>query len=69
MTIMSPEDTLRIKLQALVSEHRVLNARVDELTSRGFVPSLDLARLKKQKLALRDQINALRNRIEPNIIA
>lgn len=69
MTVMSAEETLRVKLQALLCEHRSLNTRVDQLTKAAMIPSLDLARLKKRKLALRDQITALRSQIEPDIIA
>ncbi|MEO1328567.1 MAG: YdcH family protein [Pseudomonadota bacterium] len=69
MKVMTPEEALKVKLQALLDEHRRLNEEVDTLAGGVGVPSLELQRLKKRKLALKDQINALQDRLRPDIIA
>lgn len=69
MKIMNREETLRVKLEALLTEHRRLDEEVDALSRRGAVCSLELQRLKKRRLALKDQITLLRDRVTPDIIA
>ena len=69
MEIMSREEAVRVKLEALLAEHRRLDEEVDALSARGLATSLELQRLKKRRLALKDQITALRDRITPDIIA
>lgn len=69
MTEMSRDDVVRVKLNALLAEHRQLNETVDRMASEGLAPTLELQRLKKQRLALKDQIAALRDRLTPDIIA
>lgn len=69
MKIMSREEAVRVKLEALLAEHRRLDEEVDTLSARGLTPSLELQRLKKRRLALKDQIAALRDRVTPDIIA
>jgi hypothetical protein len=57
-------------LAALKAEHRELDAKIAELSaessSLGF---LELARLKKRKLLLKDQIQLIIDRNVPDIIA
>lgn len=62
-------DVLRIKLEVLKREHRDLDEAIDALQARGSADMLTIKRLKKQKLALKDQIAALEDRIFPDIIA
>lgn len=69
MKIMSREETLRLKLEALLAEHRRLDEEVDEMSGRGVGCALELQRLKKRRLALKDQITLLRDRVTPDIIA
>jgi hypothetical protein len=62
-------ETLKAKLSALRSEHRDLDdviARVGEL---GPFDQLQLQRLKKRKLALKDQISKIESELLPDIIA
>jgi hypothetical protein len=62
-------ETLKAKLGALRSEHRDLDeviARVGELAP---FDQLQLQRLKKRKLALKDQISKLESELLPDIIA
>ncbi|WP_058934332.1 YdcH family protein [Roseateles depolymerans] len=47
-------------------EHAELNGRIDMLTATAPVDELSLRRLKKRRLALRDQIAALQLADEPD---
>lgn len=69
MKVMSRAEALRVKLDALTAEHRRLDEEVDALAARGLTPALEMQRLKRRRLALKDQISALRDRITPDIIA
>lgn len=63
------EDMLRIRLEVLRREHRDLDAAVHALELSGRPDQLTLRRLKKQKLALKDQIVKIEDDIIPDIIA
>ena len=60
---------LRARLAALKTEHRVLDSRIEALAEALTADQLELRRLKKQKLALRDEIARLEDQILPDIIA
>ncbi len=62
-------EVLRIKLEVLKREHRDLDEAIHALEERGSADMLTIRRLKKQKLALKDQIAVLEDRITPDIIA
>lgn len=66
---MEQVDVLRVKLAVLKREHRDLDEAIDALQTRGSADMLTIKRLKKQKLALKDQIVTLEDRILPDIIA
>ena len=66
---MSFEDMLRIKLEVLRREHRDLDEAIHALETGGRPDQLTLRRLKKQKLALKDQIVKLEDQLIPDIIA
>ena len=66
---MEQVEVLRVKLEVLKREHRDLDAAIDALHERGSADMLTIKRLKKQKLALKDRIVALEDRILPDIIA
>ncbi len=66
---METEEILRIKLEVLRREHRDLDEAIHALQERGSSDLLTIRRLKKQKLALKDQIRILEDRILPDIIA
>ena len=66
---MEQVDVLRVKLAVLKREHRDLDEAIDALQARGSADMLTIRRLKKQKLALKDQIVTLEDRILPDIIA
>ena len=60
---------MRKRLAILRIEHRDLDAAIDALTAAGSPDQLQIARLKKRKLALRDQIAMLEDYLVPDIIA
>ena len=57
------------ELANLKAEHRRLDEQVRQLDFGGDIDQLELARLKKRKLKLKDQIQSLQARIIPDIIA
>jgi hypothetical protein len=57
------------RLAELRAAHRALDERIEELVRDGYRNQLELQRLKKQKLALRDQIVRLESDRLPDIIA
>jgi len=63
------EDMLRIRLEVLRREHRDLDEAVHALELNGRPDQLTLRRLKKQKLALKDQIVKIKDQLIPDIIA
>ncbi len=60
---------LTVRLNALRIEHRDLDAAIVALGGAGTVDQLQMARLKKRKLRLRDEIAALEDQLIPDIIA
>lgn len=62
-------DELEEKLAELEREHRVLDQEIDRLVSTPPVDLLTIQRLKKKKLALKDQISKIKSDIVPDIIA
>lgn len=63
------EEEMRKRLATLRIEHRDLDAAIDALTGAGATDQLQIARLKKRKLRLRDQIAILEDYLTPDIIA
>ena len=57
------------RLRALKQEHRDLDAAIAALGEGGGADQLQMARLKKRKLRLRDEIAAIEDRMIPDIIA
>jgi hypothetical protein len=57
------------RLERLRGEHEVLDQRIDEMNSEGIYNDVQILRLKKQKLAIRDQMGRLENDLVPNLIA
>ena len=60
---------IRQRLQALEVEHHDLDDVIDRLVIDRSLDQLQLQRLKKRKLLLKDQIQRLRTRLIPDIIA
>ena len=63
------EVALRARLQALLQQHRDLDAAIASLEGTGTSDQLQLRRLKKMKLDLKDQIAKIENLLIPDIIA
>jgi hypothetical protein len=66
-----PQDieAIRAKLATLKSEHRDLDEVIDRLIEKAPFDQLQLQRLKKRKLGLKDQILRLESKLIPDIIA
>lgn len=63
------EQELRKRLATLKIEHRDLDAAIEALRDAGSTDQLQIARLKKRKLMLKDQIAAIEDNLLPDIIA
>jgi len=62
-------DSLKKQLDHLQLEHRDLDDVIDHLIETRPFDQLQIQRLKKRKLSLKDQIRALENQLLPDIIA
>lgn len=65
---MSPEEIAQ-RLELLRVEHRDLDSAIIALGSAAVPDQLQLARLKKRKLRLRDEISWCEDQLLPDIIA
>jgi len=63
------EEELKKRLEMLRIEHRDLDAAIDALSGAGTTDQLQVARLKKRKLRLKDQIAMIEDYLIPDIIA
>jgi hypothetical protein len=63
------DDDPRQVLEMLKAEHRRLDDEIETLRLDGAVDQLEIARLKKRKLLLKDEIQLLSDRLTPDIIA
>ena len=63
------DEVLKIQLVVFKSEHRDLDDAISALVEKGTADQLTLQRLKKRKLALKDKISRLEDRLTPDIIA
>ncbi|MEJ2409822.1 MAG: DUF465 domain-containing protein [Novosphingobium sp.] len=65
---MTEEEMLK-RLEILRIEHRDLDAAIDALMASGSADQMQIARLKKRKLKLKDQITQIEDYLIPDIIA
>lgn len=63
------EADVATRLETLRVEHRDLDAAIGALAEGGASDQLQLMRLKKRKLRLRDEIALLEDQMIPDIIA
>lgn len=63
------EVALRTKLQQMLQQHRDMDAAIQSLEETGTGDQLQLRRLKKIKLDLKDRIQQIENMLIPDIIA
>ena len=63
------QNSLIEQLESLQVEHEVLDREITKLTAGGVYDDIRISRLKKRKLALKDQMGRLRDDLVPDIIA
>lgn len=63
------KDEMKSLLVTLKREHARINSEVDALHENGVMDMLKLKRMKKNKLAVKDQIAYLENMLTPDILA
>ncbi len=63
------DDGVRAQLAQLKIEHRDMDDAIEALRSKAVADQLQIARLKKRKLALKDHIMRLEDQLLPDIIA
>jgi hypothetical protein len=63
------EREIRQKLAGLLVEHRDLDNAIAQLNQAANADTMAIQRLKKRKLALKDQMTKLEDRLLPDIIA
>jgi hypothetical protein len=63
------ERELRANLARLLQEHRDLDAAIEALQNTPGADVLQVQRLKKRKLNLRDRITFIEDQLTPDIIA
>lgn len=63
------DEAMAIRLASLEEEHRDLDAAITALEMNSPYERLTIARLKKKKLALKDQIQEIKDSMLPDIIA
>jgi hypothetical protein len=63
------EQALRAKLAELEQEHRDLDTAIQAMADTGVKDQLQLTRMKKRKLQLKDLITQINDRLLPDIIA
>jgi hypothetical protein len=68
-TDIEEQQILKARLHVLESEHRDLDDVIERLSEDKPFDQLQLQRLKKRKLALKDEMALVRSRILPDIIA
>jgi hypothetical protein len=63
------DDGIRQQLEMLKIEHRDLDAAIIALQAQALPDQLQIARLKRKKLSLKDQMRRLEDQLIPDIIA
>ena len=66
---MKDRNKLIEKLKNFEQEHRYLDEILIQLQEKNTIDFLQIKRLKKRKLILKDKIIDIRNKLEPDIIA
>ena len=66
---MGRRELLIKQLKEFQEEHRDLDSILIQLQEKQTIDFVQIKRLKKRKLLLKDKIRSLKNNIEPDIIA
>lgn len=69
MKLMDQDELLATQLTELRRQHRELDGEIEALSATPGADQLTLRRLKKHKLALKDQIARIEDLLYPDIIA
>lgn len=69
LNVMIGVNELRVQLEELRSEHRDLDEAIRAMEEASPFNQLQIQRLKKRKLSLRDQMIKLESKLLPDIIA
>lgn len=62
-------EAIKTRLEKLKIEHRDLDDAIARIIEKGPFNQLEIQRLKKRKLVLKDLITKLESQLVPNIIA
>jgi len=65
---LSEEDMANL-LERLKTEHRAIDREINAMIETGVMDMLKIKRMKKIKLAMKDKIIFIENKITPDIIA
>lgn len=65
---MEPRE-LQVRLENLAVEHRDLDSAITALIESGSTDMVQIARLKKRKLRLKDEMSSVQDLLIPDIIA
>ncbi|MDC0033174.1 DUF465 domain-containing protein [Alphaproteobacteria bacterium] len=66
---MEDQETIKNRLAKLETEHRDLDNFIEQIIIGGTFDQIQVQRLKKRKLLLKDSILHLRSTLIPNFIA
>ena len=66
MLMLGDEERIRTAIVRLEAEHRELDEKLKNIANLG---QLEVQRMKKRKLTLKDEISRMQNSICPDIIA
>ena len=66
---MNEQEKLKEQLEHLKAEHRDLDDAILALSQRSMPDMIQIQRLKKRKLVLRDEILKIESKLLPDIIA
>ena len=66
---MIDEDSLREQLEELRREHQHLDDQIDQMSRAQAVDFLTIAKLKKEKLRVKDTIQRIESMLIPDILA
>ena len=65
----NPELSLQERLVQLKAEHRELDETIHRATEQPGCDQLQLQRLKRKKLSLKDQIDWIERQLDPDVLA
>ena len=66
---MSSKEMLQVRLNGLKQNHGDLDLAIEALNKINISDQLSVRRLKKEKLKIKDEIERLKDKLTPDIIA